>query len=48
MVLSVNTAVISLAEKDEQVQQLQDKCEELDHMIQIRLELEQAEQTIKK
>ena len=39
---------VSAAEKDEKIRQLQDKCEELEHLENVDIKLQKAEDEIKK
>ena len=39
---------VSGAEKDERIRQLQDKCQELEHLEDIEIKLQKAEEEIKK
>ena len=39
---------VSVAEKVEKIRQLQDKCEELEHLDDVEIKLQKAEEEIKK
>lgn len=40
--------VTTIAEKDERIHKLQDRCEELEHLEDVELKLQEAEEEIKK
>ena len=46
---TINRCVaVSVAEKDEKIRLLQDKCEELEHLENVEIKLQKAEEEIKK